>query len=150
MAAVVTITSSALTGSPVRVYCNSVSIGLSKANSIKPIENGTALAEVSTTGLNNPTYTLNGVSITGQSGTLTYTNVLELMALKYTGANAPTISIVYGKAGTTTTLPHLNSSLSVATEAIPVVLQSANITFDAKETQGAYLPGGTLTFVETR
>lgn len=145
----VTLTSSALTGSPVIIRCNTVLVGMKKNNSVKPIENGTAQAEVSTMGFDNCTYSIQGVTITGEAGTLTYKNLLELLKLQYDGTNAPTLTVRYGK-GNATAIDRFDTDLSIDTDPVKVILQNANVTFDAKETVGAHKPSATLVFVETR
>lgn len=147
--AVITLTSSALTGSPVRVLCSSVTVGLKKNLSNKPIENGTNLAEINTLSFNNPTYTLNNVKITGASGTLTFKNMLELLKLNYDGTNAPTLTITYGPS---TTLEHMeaDNNLAITAEAIPVILDAGSIVISAEDSRNGYLPMASLTFIETK
>jgi hypothetical protein len=147
-----TLTSSDLTPSVVRILANSVSVSLKKNNSSPPIENGTDLAEVQTHSLNNPVYAIQGVKITGEANTLTYDHILRLASWDFNGTNAPRLTISYGK-GSNTSLSHLkyvSGDLTPTTESIPVILESANINFDAKDSVGAYQPQGSLTFVETR
>jgi hypothetical protein len=147
-----TLTSSDLTPSVVRILANTVNVGIKKNNTTQPIENGINLAEVETQSVNNPTYSIQGVSITGETGTLTYDHVLKLSALHFNGTNAPRLTLTYGKP-TAVTLSHLKyvtGNLTPTSESIPVILESANFNFSAKDTASGYIPQGSLTFVETR
>lgn len=148
----ITLTSSDLSPSVVRILASSISVGMKKNNTTFPIENGTNLAEVETNSFNNPTYSIQGVKLTGEANSLTYNHVLTLLAHDFNGTNAPTLTITYGR-GSNTTLSHLkyvSGDLTPTSEAIPVILESANFNFDAKDSVGAYQPQGSLTFIETR
>ena len=154
MTATVTITSSNLTGTTVRLLCSSVTLGVKKNISNKPIENGTELAEIQTQSFNNPTYTINSLKITNATGTFSTINLLELMALKYSGTNAPTLTITYGytdpvRGYSEQTLPHWTSS-GIVTTAIPVILDTGNVNIDVKDSKEGYMPIGSLTFIQTK
>jgi len=151
MGATVTISSSDLTPTTaIIIKCNQVTVGFKNNNSTKPTANGDDIGEVQTISQNNPTYNLQGVMITGEAGTLTYKNILELLNIDFNGTNAPLLTITYGKGSSTTTVPKWSATPSSSTGPIPVILDAGNINFDAKDSVGGYLPTGTLTFVETR
>lgn len=158
MGAIVTLTSSALTGSPVRILCSGVTVAIKKNNTVKPIENGTDIAEVQTQSFNNITYSIQGLMLADALSSaeklkieptktlMTYNNLLELMALAYDGTNAPTLTITYGRNSTTSTLPQWDKTAGP----ISVVLDQANVNIDTKDSVEAYFPTGSITFVETR
>lgn len=151
----VTLTTSDLTPSVVRILANSVNIGMKKNTSATPIENGTKMAEVQTQSFDNLTYSIQGVKFTGEAGTLTYDHLLKLLYLSFNSTNAPRLTVLYGK-NSGTTLSHMVVSSAVppvmtpTAESIPVILQSANVNIDAKDSVGGYQPQGSLSFVETR
>jgi len=163
MGAIITITSSALTGSPIRILCSGVTVGIKKNNTTKPIENGTDIAEVQTQSFNNPTYSIQGLMLADALSSaeklkieptktlMTYSHLLELMALAYDGTNAPTLTITYGRADsnrsvTSATLPQWDKTAGP----IPVILDQANVNIDTKDSLEGYFPMGSITFVETR
>jgi hypothetical protein len=125
-------------------------VGLRKNNYTQAIENGTNKAIVATNSYENPIYTLNNIQLISTSQLsdttrvpITYANILELMRLQYDTTNAPTLKITYGAS---TVVPQVTGTAGP----IPVILESANITFDTNDSKDAYLPVASLTFVETR
>jgi hypothetical protein len=140
----VTLTSTAFSGSSTRtVRCQSVQVGLKKNNEVKPIDNGTALAYVQTVSYENPRYSIRGVHFTGETGTLTYADVLALIRLKYGTSSAPTLTVTYG---TSSTLVGADGT----TTAIKVILDSADFPIDTGDSNRGYLPVATLNFIETK
>ncbi len=127
-------------------------VGLRKNNFTKAIENGTTKAIVATNSYENPIYSLSNIQLVSTSQLadttkvpLTYENILEMMALQYdnTIPNPVYLKITYG---TSSVVPQVDKTAGP----IPVILESANITFDSTDTRNAYLPVASLTFVETR
>jgi hypothetical protein len=128
----------------------SVTVGLRKNNYTQPIENGTNKAIVATNSYDNPIYTLSNIQLVSTADLsdttkvpITYQNILELVRMQYDNTNAPLLQITYG---TSTIVPQVSGTAGP----IPVILESANITFDASDSQNAYLPVASLVFVETR
>lgn len=127
-------------------------VGLRKNNFTKAIENGTDKAIVSTNSYNNPIYTINNIQLISTSQLsdttrvpLTYENILEMLDLQYdeTIPNPVYLKITYG---TSSILPQVDATAGP----IPVILETANVTFDASDSKNAYIPIASLTFVETR
>jgi len=130
-------------GTDVKVLCNNVLVSGNKNNDSKPDIASDTLTEVQTQSFENPKYVLSNINITGDSGSLTYTHILNLYKLRYIGTNPVVLKIQYG-AGTTV------PSLTESTSGINVVLDSFSVNFDTKETKNAYIPTATLTFKETK
>jgi len=83
------------------------------------------------------------VSLTS-TAELAQTDLTELIKTKYDGTNPLYLTIKYGPIGAETVI----NSLSGETR-IPVVLESYNFPLNTTDTRDAYLPVGTLSFVET-
>lgn len=141
----VTITSASLSPSTKTILCERVLVGLKRDINTSVNANSTAVVQAQTQGLETPSYSMVGVKLTGGSGILTYPDVLTLLKLNYTGSNAPTISITYGRGATTTQLVASDGTST----SIKVVLANASLPLDTSETVGAYLPSMTLNFLET-
>jgi hypothetical protein len=144
MAPSITLTSTAFSGASTRkVYASALRVSHKKNNTVAPLENGTAAAYVQTNSYENPRYVLDNVMLQSDTGYLTYTDVLTLLRTKYGVTNAPTITIAYGTASTLV-------GVDGTTTAIKVILDSADFSFDTRDSKDARLPVGTLTFIETK
>ena len=145
--AVVTLTHPSInSGTAVTVLCDQINIGGKKNISNNSYVNGTSQAEIHTQSYENLAYQVQGIHFTGGANTLTYPMLLTLYRAKYdaTAATTCTLNIVYG-AGTTSTVVGVDGS----TTNIKVVMESFNFPLSVKESKNAYMPVGSINFVET-
>lgn len=144
--------STALTApTSVKLLSGSVSIGYKLNTTAKPPASGNDLAEVQTQNYENPIYTISGIRLSQESGTLTQKNLLELIRSRYDGTNSHTLNIThsnYTKDGETAVIALSNTDL--ATTDIPVILDSATYNINVAGSTNAYLPTLTLIFKETK
>lgn len=136
-------------GSPVRVLCDKVTVTGSRNSQKNPNANPAnsglfELVEVQTQSVENPSLTISGIHYTGTSGTLTWDDVIILYETPYDGtaSTTTTLNVTYGDS---TAL-----KLLAGTSDIKVVLDTFNLPIDARDTDKAKLPIGTLTFIETK
>lgn len=150
--ATVTIASSALSPSTKTIKCQRVNIGHKRMIISDPNANNTDVVEVQAQSYENPTYNVQGIMFTGETGTLTYADCVTLTKLPFDGTNAPVLTITYNAADTAgnyTTGTAVVSDSAGSTSGISVVVESFNSVFDAQDSKDAYRPSGTLSFRET-
>jgi hypothetical protein len=144
MTAIITITSTALSGSSTKIIlCDGVTVGFKRDVDLKPNANGGTLAYAQTQGQENPTISLRNVQFNGGTNVLTYTDLLALSKINYDGSNAPTLQVNYGPSSQ---LVGFNGS----TTSIPVVIKDFTFNIDARDTKDGYLPSASINLVETR
>jgi hypothetical protein len=143
MTAQVTITQASINGgNPITIYCDAVQVSGKRVVETKPNANIDGPVEAQTLAFENPKYVLRGIRFSPDLTTLTYEQVLSLYKLKYTGSNAPTMSVTYG----TRTLKAVDGTSTN----IKVILESFDYPIDARDSANGYLPTGSLVFVETK
>lgn len=121
------------------IYASSIQVSFKNNNTSKPNANGGSATTVQTQSFDNPMYSLQGVLINNDSGTLTYAKLLE--AAKYRSATNPLLLLVnYGT--------DLVASDGTST-AIPVVVNSYNFPLTTDKSEGYNVGGVTITFMET-
>lgn len=129
-------------GSPVYILCNNVTVsGTKKLDTTPNVNIQDGPVEVQTQSFENLNYSINGIHFTGESGTLTWLDLLTLYKSKYDGTNPAVLNVSYG---TNVIL----SGLSASTD-INVVLKSLNFPLSTADSKNAYQPIGTISFVET-
>ena len=128
-------------GNPVRVYCRSIAVSGSKNNSQRPTPGRFDKNTVQTVSVENLRFALRGLRIRDDGFQWSHWRTLYLS--KFDGSNPATLNISYGD----------NKKLTGITgdENIKVILDSGvDLTLDTGESKDAYLPFGSLIFVETR
>ncbi len=129
-------------GSPVKLLCNGITPSGNKNNVQKPDANGDALVEVQTQSYENLKYTILGLNITGQAGTLTYNDILTLYTQKYNGSNYSTLNVTYGDGS-------VLNGLSGSTDIKVIMEGQFNMPFNVTQVKNAAIPKGSITFRET-
>ena len=137
--------SSGSPGTTYRLYGGSVSISNKRNVDSKPNANIDAPVEVQTLSTENNTITVGGINWIDDSLSITYAALLNLIKMKYNGANKVFL-IIYLGTNNSTKFPDMNGD---STLGIPVILTGYTINMSSKETEGAYIPTINLTFVET-
>jgi hypothetical protein len=107
----------------------------------KPKANMGTQARAQIQSAENLRYVISGVHFTGTAGQLSYTDILTL----YRSTTLATLTVTYGKTGSTSTLKGFDGS----TTAIQVALESFNFNIDMSDSKEGYMPTATLTFVES-
>jgi hypothetical protein len=133
-------------GTAVTVLCDQINIGGKKNISNNAYVGGTVQSEIHTQAFENLGIQMQGIHFTGQTNTLTYPMLLTLYRAKYDGLadTTCTLNVVYGS-GTQTTLVGVDGS----TTNIKVVMESFNFPISTKDSKGAYMPVGSINWVET-
>lgn len=134
-------------GTEYKVYCNNVSVGWKNTNNGKPYVNQTTPYSVQTSSFDNPTYSIQGVQLTGASGSLTYAALLTMSKIKYTGSNPIYLKFYIGVDNVLTQVP--DSTGTTGTDGIKVILDSWNMVVVHNDSAEGKIPGLTLTFRET-
>ena len=103
--------------------------------------------EIQTNTPENIIYNITGVHLTGESNTLSYSNVLTLYKLNYASLDHATypqivLTVEYGDTA-------LVSSGASASTSIPVMLDSFTLPIDVKMSKDGYMPIVTMIFKET-
>lgn len=131
-----------------KVLCQTVQVGWKNNVTAKPKVNGGTVVEAQTHSFENPTYTLQGVQLTEESGTLTYQALLQMAKNRYDGTNKVLLTVDYG---VNTTKPLVGSN-GTSTN-IPVVITGFSFPINASDTYSGsnsfYLPALTITLQET-
>jgi hypothetical protein len=131
-------------GNYLTVLCDSIRVSGKKSNIKKPNANlNGSIVEVQTQSIENPSYVVANVNITGGSGTLTYSHILSLYRLAFTGYNPVYLKFV---SGSSTGLVGVDGS----TTEIPVILESFDIVYNHLSSAEGSIPLVNLTFVETK
>ena len=129
-------------GVAVRVKCTGVSVGGKKNNNKTPNANGDDLVYVQTQSYENLTYSISGIHYTGESGILSWADVITLYKAKNTSTNYAVLTVTYGDSTQLTGL--------AGTTDIKVALDTLNFPISTIDSKEAYLPVGSLTFTETK
>ena len=109
-----------------KVQCTNVTIGWSNSIDAKPYANSLAVgvSEVQKNGLENPMYTLQGISITSEADTLSYAELVRIAKLQTGGTNNYLkIDIDYGVGSVVPLIDSAESSTG-----IKAVIKSFNFT----------------------
>lgn len=127
------------------VPCRSIKVGGQKNLSNKPNANIAGPAEVHTQTYENLTYSVSGIYLIPNETNKTnqyidWDDIMALYKTKYNGTNPAILNITYGG----NDLVGLENSKD-----IKVVIDSPNMTFDTSDSKNAYMPSGTLNFIET-
>lgn len=131
-------------GNPVTIRCTSVTTSNKRNLTVKPNANISAPIEVQGNAVENRRIVLNRVMFSSSVATaLTEEDLENLLSLEYDGTNAPILTISYDRGGSRT-FKSMTGSTS-----IPVILESYNYPIDMIDSDQAFLPSGTLSFVET-
>lgn len=124
------------------VLCQTVQVGWNNNIVAKPKVNGGSVVEAQTLGFENPTYTLQGVQLTEEAGTLMYSTLISMAKNQYDGSNGITLTVDYGS-----TSSKLLVGSDGTTTAIPVVVKSFSFPIAVKD--GMYDNGSNKFYVPT-
>lgn len=128
----------------VTLLCDNIDVGYTRKVTAKPHANSGSLAQAQTQSQENPTYNITGVHFTGDTGTLSFSELQDLFKIDYDGTNPISLTITYGKSGSTQDLPGFDGSSPIS-----VVMETFDYPLNARESEGGYMPVGTITFRET-
>lgn len=136
-------------GTAVKVHCQKVIVGWQNNTFSKSTPGDFTVSEVQKNSFDNPTIALQAVNlvdstISGDANSLTYAQLLSFAKNEYDGTSGTqtTLNITYGDS---TQLVGSDGS----TTAIPVEIESFNMTMDTTDSDDAYVPTITITVRET-
>lgn len=129
-----------------KVDCTSVSESWKNNLIATPNANGGSAVKVQTQSFDNFIYALQGVIITGRTGSLTRTALLQ--ALKWRNDTYPLLLSVDIAGGNAASAEWITSSDGVTTE-IPVTIASVNMPYTIDHSNNIRIGNGTITFRET-
>jgi hypothetical protein len=131
-------------GLAVTIFCDSIVITGKKNIGNEPYVAGTAQAEVHTQSFGNLAINMGGIHFTGAANTFTYPMLLTLYRAKYdkTTPNTCYLNVTYG--GSTALV-----GVDGTTTNIKVVMESFNFPVSTKDSKNAYMPVGSINWIET-
>ena len=132
-------------GAEVRVLADRLSPQFTRLKNHKPDATGVDIKEVQLRGVENPSYQVFNVRITGDAGTLTYAQLIQFLKIQFDGTNPIEMRFDFGAGAGT----RLTGYYGTGTY-IPVCLFAIGGGFNANDTRDAYMPNLTLQFVETK
>lgn len=129
-------------GNPVRVFCNSVRVAGQKNNTSRATPSRMKKSTGQTVSVEPLTFVLQGFMLTGEVGSLSYSDVLKLYRHKFSGENVVKLRVRYADGVVLTGVE--------GDEDIVVLLDSFNFPIDVGSSYDAkVVSGGSLTFRET-
>lgn len=127
-----------------KIPAGSVSVSGSRGVKVQPNANIGGPVEGATLSYENFKFNISGIylkpNIESHHTFIDWDDILTLYKMSYNGTNAPILNIKYGGKSMVGTEGSLD---------IKVLLESPSFNFDPSSTRDAYLPSGTLEFVET-
>jgi len=126
------------------VKCTNVVVGAKRNINATPNANIDGPVEVQTMAYENMKISLQGVHFNTAISTLDQTDLNTIITTKYDGTNPWYLTVKYGPIGSEQILQALSGET-----VIPVVLESYNMPISTTDSRDAYMPVGSLSFIET-
>jgi hypothetical protein len=120
------------------VYCNNIAVGW---------KDNTTPYSVQTNTFDNPTYSIQGIQLTGATNSLTYAALLTMSKAQYIGTNPIYLKFYTGVDGTLTQVP--DSTSTTGTDGIKVVIDSWNMSVVHNDSAEGKIPTLTINLRET-